>query len=211
MFGVTAPEVREKLGTVARMKNVERSSVIFTKGDAGTSLFAVCSGTVQVIAPSIEGKAAVFNHIGAGEIFGEIAFLDGRPRTADAVAFTDCKLMVIERRDFLPILRGHPEAAITLMEILCARLRRTTQQVEDLMFLDLRGLLVKTLLSLSATAEQAGVITISQGDLSQIVGMSREMINKQMQIWAKDNWIKLERRRITVLRPNSLARIVAEG
>ena len=211
LFGVLALDVRKKLSSVATTKNVGRGSIIFAKGDTGTSLFAVCSGTVQVTVPSMEGKSAVFNHIGPGEIFGEIAFLDGRPRTADAVAFTDCKLMVIERRDFLPILRGHPDVAITLMEILCARLRRTTQQVEDLMFLDLRGLLVKTLLRLSQAGEPEGVISISQGDLSQIVGMSREMINKQLQIWAKDRWIKLERRRITVLCPRSLARIIAEG
>jgi CRP-like cAMP-binding protein len=210
LFAVLAADVREKLGSVAKTRSAKRGSIIFSKGDAGTSLFAVCSGTVQVVAPSIDGKSAVFNHIHAGEIFGEIAFLDGRLRTADAVAFTDCTLMVIERRDFLPILHGHPEAAITLMEILCARLRHTTQQVQDLMFLDLRGLLVKTLLRLSQTAEQKGVIGISQEDLSQIVGMSREMINKQLQIWAKDRLIKLERRRITVLRPDALGRIVGE-
>jgi CRP-like cAMP-binding protein len=117
--------------------------------------------------------------------------------------------MVIERRDFIPLLRSHPDMAIKLLELLCSRLRKTTEQVEDLLFLDLRSRLVKTLLRLSQTA-QNGEITISQDDLSHIVGMSREMINKQLQVWAKDQWISLARKRITVLQADALARIVSE-
>lgn len=209
LFGVLAPEIRCKLGAYVKTRNVNRGSIIFSKDDAGTCLFTVCSGTVQVIVPSVDGKSAVFNFIADGDVFGEIALLDGRPRTADAMAFTDCKLMTMERRDFIPILRSHPEVAITLLEILCQRLRRTTEQVQDLMFLDLRGRLVKALLLLSQKAEPNGRILISQNDLSQIVGMSREMINKQLQVWASNRWILLERKRITVLRPDALARIVA--
>jgi CRP/FNR family transcriptional regulator, cyclic AMP receptor protein len=209
LFGVLAPEIRDKLCACAKTRNAERGSIIFSKGDAGTCLFTVCSGTVQVIVPSVEGKSAVFNFIGDGDVFGEIALLDGRPRTADAVAFTDCKLMTIDRRDFIPLLRSRPEVAIILIEILCERLRQTTEQVQDLMFLDLRGRLVKSLLRLSQK-ESNGRISISQNDLSQIVGMSREMINKQLQVWANNRWILLERKRITVLRPDALAQIVAD-
>lgn len=203
-----APEIRDKLGACAKTRNVERGSIIFSKGDAGTCLFTVCSGTVQVIVPSVEGKSAVFNFIGDGNVFGEIALLDGRPRTADAVAFTDCKLMTIERRDFIPLLRSRPEVAIILIEVLCERLRQTTEQVQDIMFFDLRGRLVKSLLRLSQK-EPNGRISISQNDLSQIVGMSREMINKQLQVWANNRWVLLERKCITVLRPDALAQIIA--
>src|SRR6266702_2327381 len=80
---------------------------------------------------------------GKGEIFGEIALLDGRPRTADATAMSDCELMVIERRDFLDLVRSQPEIALKLMEVLCARLRHTSEQVEDVLFLDLPGRLAK--------------------------------------------------------------------
>lgn len=210
LFGVLAPEIRYKLGACVRTRNVSRGSIIFSKDDAGTCLFTVCSGTVQVIVPSIDGKSAVFNLIADGDVFGEVALLDGRPRTADAVAFTDCRLMAIERRDFIPILRSHPEVAIMLLEVLCDRLRRTTEQVQDLMFLDLRGRLVKTLLRLSQKAGPNGRISMSQNDLSQIVGLSREMINKQLQVWANNCWILLERKRITVLRPDALARLIAD-
>jgi CRP/FNR family transcriptional regulator, cyclic AMP receptor protein len=211
MFRELKPEMRERLASYATIKDVARGATIFTKGDAGTSLFAVCSGVVQVTVASAAGKSAVFNHLREGEIFGEIALLDGQPRTADAVAFTDCKLMVIERRDFIPLLQNHPDITITLLEILCARLRRTTEQVEDLMFLDLPSRLGKTLLHLSQAAKPGGEIAMSQNDLSDIVGMSREMINKQLQAWVKDGWIKVQRRRIVVLRPEALARIVDEG
>jgi CRP-like cAMP-binding protein len=111
-------------------KSVPRGVSIFAKGDSGSSLFAICQGAVKIFVPSVDGHGAVFKLIGKGEIFGEIALLDGGPRTADAVAITDCELFVIERRDFLPMIRGEPEIALKLIEILCARLRQTTEQAE---------------------------------------------------------------------------------
>ena len=120
------------------------STIIFAKGDPGTSLFAICRGAVKITVPSIDGHDAVFNLIGKGDIFGEIALLDGRPRTADAIAITDCELFVIERRDFLPLVREEPEIALKLIEILCARLRpEPPSRLGDLMFLHLPGRLAK--------------------------------------------------------------------
>lgn len=210
LFREFGTEERCRLASYATTRHVKRGKTIFSKGEIGGSLFAVCSGTVEVMVPSAEGKTAVVNRIGEGEIFGEIALLDGGPRSADAVAFSDCQLMVIERRDFLALLRANPEVTIKLLKVLCERLRRTTEQVEDLMFLDLKSRLVKTLLRLARSANPAGRITISQSELSQIVGLSREMINKQLQIWAKKGWITLARRCIVVERPDALAQIVAE-
>src|SRR5438128_639010 len=90
--------IRDKISAYATTRNVQRGATIFMKGDPGTCLFAVCSGTVEVMIPSADGKNAAVNLIKEGEIFGEIALLDGQRRTANAVAFTDCGLMVIERR-----------------------------------------------------------------------------------------------------------------
>ena len=207
LFGQIAPEIRDRLGAYAKTRNVPRGTVIFSKGDPGNSLFTICSGTVQIFGPSAAGKNVVFNLIREGEIFGEIALLDGGARTADAVAFTDCRLMVIERRDFLPVLRLYPDLAIYLLELLCARLRRTTEQVEDLMFLDLSARLVKTLLRMADAAKPESAVVLSQSELSQIVGFSREMINKQLQQWVKGGLIRLQRRRITIVDPDGLARV----
>jgi CRP/FNR family cyclic AMP-dependent transcriptional regulator len=209
LFRELDPKISDRLAAHATTKNVPRGATIFVKGDAGTCLFAVVSGTVQVTAASSEGKSAVFNQIGAGEIVGEIALLDGQPRTADAMALTDCRLMIIERRDFLPLLHDFPDVAIKLLELLCSRLRRTSEQVEDLMFLDLKGRLTKALLRLAQESGNGNGIAVSQTDLSQMIGMSREMINKQLQAWVRDGVIEVERRRIVVLRPDVLARSAA--
>lgn len=210
LFRELGTEVLGRLAAYATTRTVARGTPLFAKGDPGDCLFAVVNGAVQITVPSAEGKNAVVNLIGEGGILGEIALLDGQPRTADAVAFTDCTLLVIERREFLPLLRSHPDVMLRLLEVLCGRLRRTTEQVEDLMFLDLKSRLAKTLLRLNAMAKPAGAIEISQSDLGQFVGLSREMINKQLQVWAREGLIRLDRRRITLLKSGALERIVAE-
>jgi CRP-like cAMP-binding protein len=179
------------------------------KGDPGTCLFAVYSGTVEVMIPSVEGKNAAVNLIKEGEIFGEIALLDGRPRTANAVAFTDCGLMVIERREFLPLLREQPDIAVKLIEILCARMRRTTEQVEELMFQDLEGRLAKALVRLCESSGPPYRISITQRELSEIAGVSREGTNKQLQVWTKNELVRVERGGITVLQLPALIEIAA--
>jgi CRP-like cAMP-binding protein len=210
LFRELGADIRARLFAYATTRNVARGNSIFTKGDPGTCLFAVCSGTVQVTTPSAEGKNAILNLIGKGEVFGEIALLDGQPRTADAIANTDCTLLIIERRDFVPLLRSQPDVAIRLMEILCARLRRTTEQVEDLMFLNSTTRIAKVLSRLSNSAGPCGLVEISQSELSSMVGLSREMINKQLGTWAREKIIKSERRRIIVLRPDLLLEIAAD-
>jgi CRP/FNR family transcriptional regulator, cyclic AMP receptor protein len=201
--------VVDRIAAYATTKGVKRGTPIFAKGDAGTCLFAVCSGTVEVAVLSAEGKNAIVNLIKEGEVFGEIALLDGRPRTADAVAFTDCVLMVIERRDFLPLLREQPDIAVKLLEILCARVRRTTEQVEELMFLNVESRLAKTLCRLAESKDPPHRISITQRALGEIVGVSREETNKQLQIWSGNGVVRLERGGIVVLRPTILAEAAA--
>jgi CRP-like cAMP-binding protein len=127
LFNGLSSEHIDHLAACSVGKSVPRAASIWAKGDPGSSLIGVCEGTVKISVPSVDGHDAVLNLIGKGEILGEIAFLDGRPRTADAVAITDCELFVIERRDFLPLLREEPEIALKMIEFLCARLRRTTE------------------------------------------------------------------------------------
>jgi CRP-like cAMP-binding protein len=209
LFRELGREVHNRICNYATMRDVARGKTIFMKGDVGTGLFAVCSGTVEVVVPSTEGKDAVISLIKEGEIFGEIALLDGRPRTADALAFTDCILMVIERRDFLSLLHAQPKIMMKLLEILCARVRRTTDQVEDLMFLNLERRLAKAVLRLGGSAEGPYRISITQRELSEIAGISREETNKQLQIWSKDGVLRPERGGIVVLRPKAIANIAA--
>src|SRR5690348_14852240 len=204
----------ERLSAYAKIRTVKRGASIFAKGDPGTSLLAICSGSVKISVPSISGKDAIFNVLGEGEIFGEIALLDGQPRTADAIAVTECELLVIERRDFLPIVHENPDVAVKLIEILCARLRHSSEQVEDVMFLDLPGRLAKTLLRLSDGSDRSRgdrKVPITQREIGQIIGMSRESTNKQLRSWEQHKWVRLERGGVVVLAPEALASIAARA
>jgi len=216
LFGALRAKHIDRLAGCIVAKSVPRATSIFAKGDPGSSLFAIRNGAVKISVPSVDGHDAVLNLIGKGEIFGEIALLDGRPRTADAIAVTDCELFVIERRDFLPLVREEPEMALKLIEILCARLRQTTEQAENLMFLHLPARLAKALLRLSdgeaGTRERKVVVT--QKDLGNIIGMSRESTNRQLRIWEQHKWVRLERGRIVILSVKALERMAdsdAEG
>jgi CRP/FNR family cyclic AMP-dependent transcriptional regulator len=197
----------------ALTRKVKRGTLLFRKGDAGTNLYAVCAGAVRVSASSDQGKDAVFSLIVPGELFGEIAFLDGGPRTADAVMIESGELMVIERRDFLPLLQVYPELALRLLELLCGRLRRTSQQVEDIVFLGLEPRLAKALLYLyeQSFSIPAQKLKVTQRDISQLIGISRESTNKQLRKWQRRKWLKLERGGLTILDPDALRRLVTDS
>jgi CRP/FNR family cyclic AMP-dependent transcriptional regulator len=209
LFGKLSPKHIDRLAACIVGKSVPRAASILAKGDPGSSLFAICQGAVKVSAPSVGGHDAVFNVFGKGDIFGEFALLDGRPRSADAVAITDCELFVIERRDFVPLLREEPEMALKLIEILCAKLRQTTEQAENLMFLHLPGRLAKALLRLSDGDESARErkVVVTQKDLGNFIGMSRESTNRQLRLWEEQEWVRLERGGIVILSAKALERI----
>ena len=202
--------ILDRISTYMRRRSVSKGSVIFEKGDSGVGLIGVLAGSVKISVTSPGGRDIVLNIIGEGEIFGEIALLDGHPRTANATAMSDCELMVIERREFVPFLRGQPDVMLKLMEILCSRLRKTSEQVQDMTFLNLSTRLAKVLLALTARAGRAGPtgkVAITQREISQIVGRSRESTNKQLRAWAKRGWIRLERGSVTVLKPEKLSEV----
>ena len=206
--------VIEHLGSYMKTRRVVRGTTIFAKGDPGTGLMGVLAGTVKVSVASADGNDIVLNLFHEGEVFGEIALLDGRPRTADAVAMSDCELVVIERRDFVPFLSDHPDVMLKFIEILCSRLRRTSEQVQDITFLNLPTRLAKTLLQLTAAEDGSAAArkaAVTQREISQMIGISRESTNKQLRAWAKRGWIRLERGGVNVVAPDKLAAIATEG
>jgi CRP/FNR family transcriptional regulator, cyclic AMP receptor protein len=212
LFRELDPQAIERIGAYMKRRTVSQGSNIFRKGDPGTGLMGILAGTVKISVTSADGRDIVLNIIREGEIFGEIALLDGHPRTADAVAMTDCELMVMERREFVPFLHGQPDVTLKLMEVLCSRLRRTSNQVRDVAFLNLSTRLAKTLLRLAADASAPnGKVAITQREISEIVGRSRESTNKQLRKWAKRGWVRLQWGSITVLKPNNLAEVADAG
>jgi len=188
LFGELAVEDRARLLAYAKPLRYAARQTIFLKGDPSNGLLAVLSGTVQISAPSRGGKRVVLNTIEAGDVFGELALLDGRPRSAEATALTNCELLLLERRDVLPFLEEHPRLCIQLLEILCTRLRRTTEQVEDVVFLELPARLAKALLRLAVKPvdkSRPRFVRASQSELGMMVGATRESINKHLADWQR--------------------------
>jgi CRP/FNR family cyclic AMP-dependent transcriptional regulator len=204
------PAALDQLCRYCKTRAIKRGATIFSKGDPGNSLFAVAKGTLRIGVASAEGREAVFNIIGPGELFGEIALLDGGERTADAVATTDCELLVIDRREFLPFVRGQPALAMKLIDLLCTRLRWISDHVEQVVLPNLPARLAKALVRLaerdgSTPAKQK--LTVTQLELSQMVGMSRESINKQLRAWEDGKLVRLERGGIVMLNKDALDEI----
>jgi CRP-like cAMP-binding protein len=213
IFGGLDPVQIERLGGLAHMSRVPAGTTLFAKGDPGTALYAVAAGTVKIVVPSIDGREAMFTLLHAGEIFGEIALLDGMSRTADAVALTDCELMMIERRDFLTFMHSEPNVAFKLIGMLCARLRSADKYLEEVMLMPMPARLARLLLRLNnedGVSPTRRKLKITQRELSQMLGTTRESVNKYLSIWARCKWIKPERGGIVVVTPEPLSQI-ADG
>ena len=133
LFSHFRPDELNRLVSFLRVSAIRRAGM-FRKGDPGTNMMVVLQGRVQICTRSAEGKEFVVNIINPGEVFGEIALLDGSDRTADAVTMDACELMVLERRDFVPFLKSHPDACMRLLEVLCQKLRWTTGVLEAALF-----------------------------------------------------------------------------
>jgi CRP-like cAMP-binding protein len=204
----------DQLCRYAKHTVLKRGTTIFSRGDAGHCLYAVISGTVKISLSSPDGRNAILNLIGAGELFGEMSVLDGHPRSADAIANTNCELYVIDSRDFMPFMRSQPALAMKFIELLCAKLRWASDQVEQVILQDLPGRLASALLGLTEKRKlesASPTIAITQQEISEMVGMTRESINKQLRAWAVKNWVRLEHGAIVVLDAVSLRDLAEAG
>lgn len=179
-------------------RRAPRGTLIFSKGDPGHFMLAVLTGLVRVGATSADGREITLNVIGPGEIVGEIALLDGRPRSADAVAAEETTMMVIERRFFLPFLVRHEGLVERMLAVLCDRLRRTSAALEELALLDLPTRLARLMMKLGTDygrPSERGIridIRLSQRDISNLVAATRESVNKQLKIWRDADIIELD-------------------
>ena len=207
--------VIERLASHARLTSYPAGRQIFRKGDEGVGLLAVISGLVKISVPSGDGKEVVLNLIGQNEIFGEIALLDGGPRTADAAAVTKCQLLALDRRDFVSVLSEEPSLAVRLLALVSRRLRQTSEQVEDMTFSDPQTRLAKALLRL---ADVQGVIRtdnprieITQKELGRTIGLSRESTNKWLRDWEDAGRIVIEKGACIIKDRGFLASLVAAG
>ncbi len=202
------PEARKRIVGYAKSRSYKAGETIFLKGSPGTGMMTVVRGTVRVSAPSRQGKEIVLNVMSEGEVFGEIALLDGGERTADCTAISDCELLVLERRDVMAFLESNPKACLKLLETVCRRLRRTTEQVEDVVFLQLPSRMAKVLVRL--TQDDGDQVKLSQRELANLVGGTRESMNKYLGEWKRDALIAIEDGKIRVCDRAALE-VIAEG
>lgn len=201
--GVPADEL-EKLASSLQRRTVRAGKAVFRQDDPGSSLYVIESGVVKVQRTSPEGKEVILTILGPGDFFGELALLDGEPRSADAVAKEDTALLVLERDDFLAFLDRAPAVATKLLAALSRRLRRTDQLVQDAAFLDVPARLARALLQLSESPEAATGLT--QSELAAMVGASRESVNRWLQFYRRRGLIESASGSIRVLQPDELRR-----
>ena len=171
---------------------------LFRRGDRGTTMLVVLVGQVRIVLPSSDGREQVLRLTQPGEVLGELALLDGGGRTADAVAETNGRLLVIERDDLTTALRNDPDFALALMTMICERLRTATWLLESMLFNDATGRLASTLLILSQGVSGRRV-DITQGALGERVGAARETVNRKLREWQSAGLIAIEPGRITVV------------
>jgi CRP/FNR family cyclic AMP-dependent transcriptional regulator len=199
----------------ARVESYPAGREIFSKGSAGASMMAVLRGKLKMSSVSPEGKEVVFNLMNPGDCFGEIALLDGEARSTDAVAMTDCELLVLQRRDFMPILEKRADICLILLKVLCQRLRQTTEQVEDVLFRHLESRIAKALLHLAESASLHSMqglavdLHLSQRELGYMAGGSRESVNKHLQTWQGAGLITLSKGSIVIRDLAEIRRLAA--
>jgi CRP-like cAMP-binding protein len=204
------PEELVPLAAYASVIHHNARSIIFRQGDPGTSMMAVLSGRVRICSFSSEGREVTLNIVRKGEFFGEIALLDGKTRTAEAVAIEPTDLLVLERRHFLPWLEAHPSVCLRMFNVLCDRLRRTSTQLEDTLFLEVPCRLARCLVRLAAAFGVPGKegtridVKLSQQQLGTLVGITRESTNKHLSEWQRDGLISLTSGMITIRDPDRL-------
>jgi CRP-like cAMP-binding protein len=208
LFQELSSDRRNALAQSAHLRTVAAGGAIFLMGDPGDSMMAILTGTVRISAPSPDGKELILGLMHPGEFFGELALLDGKERSADAKAMTDCTIAILNRRDVLQFLDRNPSGWPSVVKVLCDRLRRTTLQITEVALLELPVRLAKALLRLTATAGgTTGSIKLSQRELGNIVGATRESVNKCMREWQRNGTIEIEGNSVRILDRDQLQAI----
>ena len=209
--GLDTESLRE-LGNVARHRSFRAGEVIFHREDPGLVLYVIHTGKVKIFVTSQDGQEISLAIFGPGEYFGELALLDGQPRSASAMAIEPVDAYCLQRSDFISAVMRHPDIAVQVMHVLSHRLRQTDAMIEDLLFLDVHGRVAKKLLEL---AESHGVRTpegiriemrLTQSDLAGMVGASRESVNKVMGYFTDKHFVTTDRYRVTIVRLMELRR-----
>ncbi len=183
---------------------IAKGSILFKEGDDGEHLYVIIDGKLKLGTSSGDGRENLLSILGPGEMFGELSLFDPGPRTSTATAVTDAKLLSLSHEKVIPWLKQHPEVSLQLLTRLSQRLRRTNEAVGDLVFSDVPGRVAKALMDLGARfgkKTEEGLYVhhdLTQEELAQLVGASRETVNKALADFAGRGWLKLDGRAVLI-------------
>jgi CRP/FNR family transcriptional regulator len=212
LFAALNDEAAAALEAAMTTRSVARGHVVFREGDDGDRLFVVLDGKVKISRAASDGRENLLSVLGRGEMFGELSLFDPGPRTATVSTVTDVSLASLDHDDLRPLLIERPAVAVELLQALARRLRRTNEAMADLVFTDVPGRVAKALLDLAERfgAEEADGTRVrhdlTQEELAQLVGASRETVNKALSEFATRGWLRLEGRSVLLLDSDRLTR-----
>jgi CRP-like cAMP-binding protein len=190
---------------LTREQRVSKGSVIFSEGDAGDVLFVVRSGEVKVVLVPGDGDETILNVLSVGDHFGDLALIDGRPRSAHVVATQASSLLVLRRADFRRQVEQNPQVAWGLMVELSRRLRQADGTIGSLVHLDVPGRVAKVLLEYATPGEPATLVRqLTHQTMAQMIGASRETVSRAMAEFQEKGIISVQRRVVTVTNRSAL-------
>lgn len=190
---------------IAQKRRYEGRRVVVRQGDADGDLYAVLRGHLKVSACDKHGHEIVMSLMQTGDVFGEIAFLDGGARSASVTSLDSCELLVIRRADFLLLLRRVPTISMALLNVMAKRIRRLSESAQDSAFLDVKARLAKRLVDLAdqfgtplGSGQVALKVRLSQQELGDMVQATRESVNKCLREWAREGIIQQNGRQLVI-------------
>ncbi|MDQ3646190.1 MAG: Crp/Fnr family transcriptional regulator [Actinomycetota bacterium] len=204
IFGELSPLALASVADRAIDRSYKKGQLIFHEGDLGDSLFVIVGGVVKVVVTSEEGDEMVLVTLRAPETFGELAVIDGGPRSASAETLEPTTVLVVTRSILLEVLREHPPITEALLRSLGGLVRRLTEQASDLVFLDLPGRVAKLLLGLAddqGTKEDQGTVLdlhMTQTDLAGLVGGSRQSVNQILRAFESRGYVEFHGRTVVI-------------
>jgi len=212
LFAALDDEQAAELRASMTETTLARGESLFHEGDPGDRLYVIVDGKVKLHRASADGRENMLQVVGPGEMIGELALFDPGPRSATATALTEVKLLGLGHGDLQPWLSARPEVAMALLRAISRRLRRTNDVMSDLVFADVPGRVAKALLDLSrrfGVQSEEGIHVVhdlTQEELAQLVGASRETVNKALADFAQRGWLRLEARAVILMDVERLAR-----
>jgi CRP-like cAMP-binding protein len=216
VFSAVDPDTAAQVAQRMVRRTYRRGEALFHQGDPGDALYVVADGTVAVVVTSENGDRMVLTTLAPPDVLGEIALLDGGPRSASAEAVEDTAALMLSRAAFVELLRDHPPFAEQLLRSLGGLVRRLSEQASDFVFLDLPGRVAKAVVRLADDTGRsvAGIpveVAVTQQRLAEMVGGSRQSVNQILHAFAARGLIELHGRRLLVSNPDQLRRRAGLG